>query len=373
MNHLKTGNAYFAQGSYKSYKYNGKELQETGMYSYGWREYMPDTGRWNGMDQLAEDYLSASPYASVLNNPISLFDPDSRATMAAITAAMWNETPDGSNSYWYNSGNGGFTSYDGGDKGGHAGGGSLMYGSTVSYGGIFTMGDGVYTMPPLILSGYGSSKHWGGAISTYNINHSILYNGISGVQSAWNHSNQPLDPMAWVRSDGPVQWTGSAGDIAGIYDVAGQVISNWEPQNRYLAMGVGIVGGIALKKPGLVAKEESNIWRVGAYNEMRGLEAGLDAHHVGQSAIMKKLVAGYDHKIAPTILVPKLGHTLGTGVVSRSTKGFTSARQVVARDILELRRVYGEQGIPNSALQELIQANKTAFPEAFAWPKRIIP
>lgn len=75
------------------------------MYSYGWREYMPDIGRWNGMDQLAEDYLSASPYAYVLNNPISLFDPDGRATMAAITAAMWNETPDGTNSYWFNNGN----------------------------------------------------------------------------------------------------------------------------------------------------------------------------------------------------------------------------------------------------------------------------
>ncbi|AZA64232.1 hypothetical protein [Chryseobacterium carnipullorum] len=29
MNHLKTGYAYFAQGSYKNNKYNGKELQET--------------------------------------------------------------------------------------------------------------------------------------------------------------------------------------------------------------------------------------------------------------------------------------------------------------------------------------------------------
>jgi len=32
MNHLKSGNSYFGAGSYKAYKYNGKELQETGMY-----------------------------------------------------------------------------------------------------------------------------------------------------------------------------------------------------------------------------------------------------------------------------------------------------------------------------------------------------
>jgi len=78
MNHLKTGTAYFGQGSYKNEKYNGKELQETGMYSYGWRDYMPDIGRWNGIDQLAEAYLSTSTYAYVANNPILRFDVDGR-------------------------------------------------------------------------------------------------------------------------------------------------------------------------------------------------------------------------------------------------------------------------------------------------------
>ncbi|MDR3024634.1 MAG: hypothetical protein LBV25_11525 [Chryseobacterium sp.] len=78
MNHLKTGNAFFGRGSYKDNKYNSKELQETGMYSYGWREYMPDIARWNGIDQLAESYLSTSPYAYVANNPILMTDPDGR-------------------------------------------------------------------------------------------------------------------------------------------------------------------------------------------------------------------------------------------------------------------------------------------------------
>ncbi|WP_273005732.1 RHS repeat-associated core domain-containing protein [Chryseobacterium sp.] len=54
MNHLKTGNAFYGQGSYKNYKYNGKELQETGMYDYGARFYMPDLGRWGVVDPLAE-------------------------------------------------------------------------------------------------------------------------------------------------------------------------------------------------------------------------------------------------------------------------------------------------------------------------------
>lgn len=65
------------------YKYNGKELQETGMLDYGWRQYMPDLGKWNGMDQLAEKYSSTSPFAYVSNNPISFIDPDGRWMDAA--------------------------------------------------------------------------------------------------------------------------------------------------------------------------------------------------------------------------------------------------------------------------------------------------
>jgi RHS repeat-associated protein len=60
-----------------NYKYNGKELQETGMYDYGWRHYMPDVGRWMQLDPLVED--TEDPYAYVYNNPISLTDPDGRA------------------------------------------------------------------------------------------------------------------------------------------------------------------------------------------------------------------------------------------------------------------------------------------------------
>lgn len=39
---------------------------------------MPELGRLNGMDQLAETYNSISPFAYVGNNPIMMFDPDGR-------------------------------------------------------------------------------------------------------------------------------------------------------------------------------------------------------------------------------------------------------------------------------------------------------
>ncbi len=62
--------------TYKNYKYNGKELQETGMYDYGARFYMSDAVIWGQVDPLAEKYYQSTPYAYVLGNPISNYDPD---------------------------------------------------------------------------------------------------------------------------------------------------------------------------------------------------------------------------------------------------------------------------------------------------------
>lgn len=55
------------------YKYNGKELQETGMYDYGARFYMPDIGRWGVVDPLSD--ATFQPYNYANNNPVSFIDP----------------------------------------------------------------------------------------------------------------------------------------------------------------------------------------------------------------------------------------------------------------------------------------------------------
>ncbi|MEM6816553.1 MAG: RHS repeat-associated core domain-containing protein [Bacteroidota bacterium] len=59
--------------------YNGKELQDEldlGWLDYWARMYMPDIGRWNGVDFLADKYHDLSPYNYVGNMPIVAYDPD---------------------------------------------------------------------------------------------------------------------------------------------------------------------------------------------------------------------------------------------------------------------------------------------------------
>ena len=63
------------------WQYNGKEKEESfglNWTDYGWRNYDPQLSRWHGVDNLAEEYQSISPYVYVANNPIKFIDPDGR-------------------------------------------------------------------------------------------------------------------------------------------------------------------------------------------------------------------------------------------------------------------------------------------------------
>ena len=97
----------------------------------------------------------------------------------------------------------------------------------------------------------------------------------------------------------------------------------------------------------------------------------LRSYHVGQKAIMPNLVANYDEDNAPAILVHKEGHnnrkleltekgekgTVSTKQVDPMTnKPFVSVRDLVVRDIKELRRVYSN--VSNEKLKELIELKK---------------
>lgn len=73
----KAYNDYVASNN--KYKYNGKELQDElglGMYDYGWRNYDSALGRWVNIDNMAEKFISLSPYHYAGNNPVLYLDVD---------------------------------------------------------------------------------------------------------------------------------------------------------------------------------------------------------------------------------------------------------------------------------------------------------
>ena len=62
-------------------KYNGKEYQDElrlNTFDYGFRQYMPDIGRWAQVDPLAEKFIGESPYAYVNNDPLGFSDFDGK-------------------------------------------------------------------------------------------------------------------------------------------------------------------------------------------------------------------------------------------------------------------------------------------------------
>ncbi|WPO90227.1 DUF6443 domain-containing protein [Chryseobacterium sp. HR92] len=89
-----------------NYKYNGKELQENGMYDYGARMYMPDLGRWGVTDPLAEAFRRFSPYHYGADNPVMFTDPDGMRNVP-YDGGIISNVPEGS--YWFAGMNGSFT------------------------------------------------------------------------------------------------------------------------------------------------------------------------------------------------------------------------------------------------------------------------
>ena len=56
------GAEFSVTGSSLNYKFQEQELQETGFYSFKWRQYMPDVGRFFNVDPLSEKYAYQSHY-----------------------------------------------------------------------------------------------------------------------------------------------------------------------------------------------------------------------------------------------------------------------------------------------------------------------
>ncbi|MCG2792871.1 MAG: hypothetical protein L6262_04905 [Weeksellaceae bacterium] len=199
MNFYGYSSVYDATGTPLNNKYNQKELQETGFYDYGWRQYMPDLGRWFGMDQLSEKFHGTSPYAYAVNNPVMFYDIDGR-DLPDWAQNMWDNTT--THSSWSSNGNGGFT---GGEvKGGMS---SQQVTSFIN----FAMGGGT-----------GNFRYWTGGSNTYS----------GYVSNGEAHISGDLGIMHEIKIKGHDDnsfgdFLGDAGNINDFYDsMGGSLASN---------------------------------------------------------------------------------------------------------------------------------------------------
>jgi len=206
---------------------------------------------------------------------------------------------------------------------------------------------------------------WRGRFSTWGETERESATGFQIVQQNLRFQGQYLDRESGLHYN-----------LFRYYDPVGGRFTQVDP--IWLAGGVntyGYVGDpLTWVDPLGLSRCKPEKWDVNSHqankNAVKGLNLGLDSHHVRQKNLMKDLVEGYDPMTAPAMLVPRVGHTVSkerVGIVSRrkinANTGlpFTNARDVIARDIKELRRVYPE--IPNNKLQDLIDLNKGMYPE----------
>lgn len=226
--------AFDSAGGVYNNKYNQKELQETGFYDYGWRQYMPDIGRWNGMDQLSETYSSTSPYAYVMNNPVMNFDPDGRdMEMPDWLKGMWNNSQNGYTTTWSNTGDG-FSNNWGGTMGfgGSPTNFNLFSGSTMGLGNNgFNIGSNSY---------YGGNNDYGDNLPLIDVPGVAL----TGKSSGWGQQMQDTfnafmeqfntdnaNAFAFWNSH-PREVTSIAGIIEGASQITAKGLAKWNaPSN----------------------------------------------------------------------------------------------------------------------------------------------
>jgi RHS repeat-associated protein len=150
---MTTQNAY-------QYKYNGKELQESGMYDYGARMYMPDLGRWGAIDPLAETSRRWSTYAFAYDSPVMFIDPDGMQNVSALNWKFDRNSTILGNSWfddsYVSSGFGGNfkTMWNGGD---HGGGSKALFNRMISLGGHWVNTGSGFTETSGISLGYDGS------------------------------------------------------------------------------------------------------------------------------------------------------------------------------------------------------------------------
>jgi RHS repeat-associated protein len=191
-----------ATTSVRKYRHRSYEFQdELGLnwYDFGMRGYMPDIGRWGGVDMLAETSRRFSPYAYCLNNPVYFIDVD----------GMYATPPD-----WYQNNKTGDVVWREG-SGKQAGYTNIGHSTNLASG----------TGQNVQLNGNGTFKDLNSGKS-YGNNETVVYNTSTGntVTSKQNWSQRNLVIEASISGSVGLQVGGKAGAIEGSAGVLKQEI-----------------------------------------------------------------------------------------------------------------------------------------------------
>jgi hypothetical protein len=204
-------------------------------------------------------------------------------------------------------------------------------------------------------SGFGGAVWDAGADAIHSVAHPL--DTIEGIAHAVAHPVQTAEAIGHGITS-----TASAimsGDWKAAGRAAGTIVATFGPGAAAGALGKFGVAGTIVADEGDVVRA----YEVGTYDVLQDRSAigdGLDLHHAGQAHAMEQVVPGYERATGPAIALPAAEHKM---IPNLKGEVKMSARDVLARDIRNLRRF---TGAPNSALQQLIELNKSMYPGAFA-------
>jgi RHS repeat-associated protein len=337
----------FNAGSEKSYSLIDKSY----LYETDWRFYDPQSGRFWGVDALADDFVGISPMQFGYNNPLSFNDPTGLFAGPGDKVFGFGQL-------------------------GH------MHSNAFNWGGLAQAGIGIafnLATPPQ------SKLPSTNVPSSLQLSASSVKRSFQDFQMGEDLLNgmMPL-PNGYIER----KKIGNQG-ITSIYDMLNPlpisdvaVPAEQAYNGQYKAAAASVITGAVFyftlkgsKRP------KPDKYTIGLHDELTNWikESGSDltSHHVGQGVVMQEVLGQqYIYIKGLAIAVPKAGHTkIGPNGRLRTTttnqviklaremgwdlttiEGKRSVlRYYLARDIRELRKVYPD--ISNSTLKELINLN----------------